>query len=122
MSDFHDQPQELQNFEIAFRAGSSGCRRTCHCGREFYDGSGASYSWDDGELEALRKDSSKTPCDYCPGDIRFEGNEYVDACDCWHERAKKLIAFITSHGHGIAEFLKLEKARKQAEADNSPTV
>lgn len=115
------QQEKLENFEQAFRAGSAGCRRRCECGKEFYDNI-QSYDWEDGEIESLRSDKEAVPLDYCPGDIHFEGRMYVDACSCWHKRAEQIMGFLDSHAHQIAEYLKLEKQRKQAIADQSPVV
>ncbi len=81
-----------------------------------------SYDWDDGELEKLMADKNSFGLDYAPGDIAFEGIPYVDACTCWHARAEKIMGFIDGHAHKIAEYLTLEKKRKQAIAEHSPVV
>lgn len=113
---------KLENFERAFRNGTGGCVRTCHCGHVYFHDTDHGYDWEDGELEKLRANTKAHGLEYSPSDISFEGDEYVDACTCWHERAKKIMAWINSHGHKIAEFLTLEKRRKQTEADHSPVV
>lgn len=112
---------KLENFELAFRAGTSGCRRRCECGVEYYDTCNH-YDWEEGELERLEADKTSVPLDYSPGDIRFEGCEYVDACSCWHKRAERIMAFLDGHSHQIAEWLTLEKRRKQDIADDAPVV
>lgn len=110
----------LENFERAFTTSHGSCRAKCECGREFYNPDGG-WDWEEGELEALEKSGAKA-LDWTVGEIWLEGKEYVPDCDCWHPRAVKIIAFVRSHGGAIAEFLTLEKARKQREADSSPIV
>lgn len=101
----------------------SGCVRTCHCGKTYYhDDESSGWNWEPGELKRLRKDQSAIGLDYAPGELLFEGREYVDACGCWHERATKLTQFIDSHAREIATYLTLEKKRKQAIADAAPVV
>lgn len=112
---------KLENFEQAFRTGGASCRRTCNCGKEYYDDV-QFYDWEDGELERLRADKESVPLEYAPGDIVFEGSLYVDACSCWHKRAEQIMGFIDGHARQIAEYLKLEKQRKQTIADQSPVV
>jgi hypothetical protein len=114
-------PEDLQTFESAFDTHCGGCRRTCECGKEFFDGAN-SYDWDTGELEALRADPDSVELGYSIGTISFEGREYVMDCTCWHERARKIKGFIDGHSRKIAEYLTLEKNRKQEEADESPVV
>lgn len=115
------QGDKLTNFERAFSGGTAGCRRTCDCGREFYDAEN-SYSWEDGEIEALEKDPNATALDHSCGDIALEGREYVNACECWHKRAEHIMAFIDSHAHQIADYLNREKDRKTKEAEAMPSV
>lgn len=120
------QRDKLENFERAFSGHSSGCRRTCECGIVYFDGV-QSYDWEDGELEKLMKASNSLEgkarfLDYAPSDIVFEGRTYVDACECWHERAAKIMNFIDGHAHAIAAYLTLEKKRKQQIADAAPVV
>jgi hypothetical protein len=103
------QGPKLTNFERAFSGGTGGCRRTCNCGKTYYDAVNSGYSWEEGEFEK----SDAIALDYAPGDIRFEGREYVDGCDCWHKRAKQIMGFIDAHRYQIAEYLSLEKKRKQ---------
>lgn len=112
----------FENFERAFRGGVSGCRRRCECGVEFYDAHNQGYDWDEGEYEALVENPNAKLLDYAVGVVEFEGRMYVDGCTCWHERAKRIIAFIEGHAAAIAEFLSLEKARRTREAASSPVV
>jgi len=113
--------EKLNEFERAFSSGMAGCVRTCECGRVFYDNAN-SYDWEPGELERLQASKKATPVDYSVGTLVLEGGEFVQACNCWHERASKIIDWLDNHAHGIAEYLTLEKKRKQADADHSPVV
>ena len=112
----------FENFERAFRARVAGCRGRCECGIEYFDTYNGGYSWEEGEFEALQTDVKAKGLDHAVGYVEFEGRRYVDACTCWHERAKRLIAVLHGHAAEIAEFLSLEKARKQREAENAPVV
>ncbi len=117
-----DSKAKLENFEKAFTNNYSGCRRTCGCGREFWDGYNRGYSWEDGEIEALEKNPNATVLEHSVGTIEFEGREYVMDCDCWHPRAEKLMGFIDGHANEIAKYLTLEKQRKKSIADSAPIV
>lgn len=112
---------QLENFERAFTSSMAGCVRTCECGRIFYDGAN-SYDWEEGELEKLEKNKKATCVEYSVGTIVLDGNEYCMDCDCWHKRAGAIIKFMDRYDHQIAEWLTLEKKRKQRIADNSPVV
>jgi len=109
-----------ENFIRAFCHGG-GCVRTCECGRVFYN-DGGGWDWEEGELEELKANPNATEIDYTPGDLEFDGKRYVDACDCWHEHADRVIEFIESHACGIRDFLREEKKRKLREAEWSPVI
>lgn len=111
---------KLERFERAFNSGSGGCRRVCECGQEFYN-SDPGWTWDDGELEDLES-SSAIDCDWTVGTIIFEGKEYVMDCDCWHERALKIMRWIDSHDDEIALYLSGEKEEKRRIAEAAPLV
>lgn len=113
--------EKLENFERAFSSGSSGCHYTCHCGKEFFDAANDGYDWAPGELESLMEGDA-IGIGHSVGEVRFEGKIFVDACDCWHERARKIMAFTDGHAHEIARYLTLEKQRKIIEADHAPVV
>lgn len=113
--------EQLREFEEAFGTGSSGCRRTCECGVVFFNDD-TGWSWEDGELEELQADPASRALDYPPGEVSFEGHGFVNACSCWHPRARQLIRFFNTHARGIAGYLRLEKRRKEREAANSPVV
>ena len=111
----------VENFEESFRTGTSGCIRTCECGITYYNPDNI-WTFEDGELEKLEKDPETIGLDYSVSTIEFEGKEYVCSCDCWHERAEKIMDFLDSHIYGIAEYFKLEKQRKQEKVNNIPDV
>lgn len=118
------ESDKLENFERAFSSGTGGCRRTCDCGMIYFNATDRGV-WEPGELDELEKLETKKKAvstDYTIGDIDFEGKEFVNACDCWHPRAKKLMGFLDDHAYKIAEYLSLEKERKQLIADHAPTV
>ena len=112
--------ERLEAFEKAFAANSAGIVRTCDCGREFY-AAGDTGMMEPGE-EAGLVASNATPLDYNPGDIRFEGKEFVDACDCWHARAQVIIGFVLTHDRQIATLLALEAARLQRAAERAQQI
>ena len=109
-----------ESFAEAFRSNCGGCRRTCECGREFYNPDGG-WTWETGELEGLELRKA-TALDYTVTTVGFEGKELVMDCDCWHPRAKQIMSFLDGHADAIAKYLTNEKKRKQSEADRSPVV
>jgi hypothetical protein len=111
----------IEAFENSFDLRVGTCRAKCNCGKIFYNPSFGA-DWEDGELDKLYEDQNATMLDYSVGFVRFEGVEYVMSCNCWHERAKKIMSFIDDHSHQIADYLNHEKKRKLAEANNMPTV
>lgn len=113
--------EQRGNFERAFSNGCGSIRSSCHCGREFYSNNDGA-DFDEGELESLRANPNATALDYSVSYVEFESVTYCADCDCWHKRAEKIIAFIEHHGAQIADFLTLEKQRKQQESDRSPVV
>ncbi len=112
---------DIELFERSFASGSGGCRRTCNCGREFYDDFNP-YDWEEGELEALRKDPKATCLDWSVSDLDFAGKSYVMDCDCWHNSAKQIMHFLDKHGDKIANYFANKKAQKQAEANAVPKI
>lgn len=108
-------------FERAFSAHASSCRRTCKCGKEFYDAAN-SYSWEDGELERLEEDPKATSLPYAVSIICFEGADYVADCDCWVERAKKIAAWLEAHDVQVATWLNTRKGVAWARAEQMPEV
>lgn len=113
---------KMENFKQAFDEGVGSCRATCECGHVFYDIENNDWDWAEGEFKELESDPDATPLNYAIPRICFEGTEYVPECNCWKERAKKIMAFLDSHAHQIAKYLTLEKERKTIEAKVSPVV
>ena len=103
------------NFIAAFTSNSGGCRCSCHCGREFYDPNGG-WDFEDGEIEKLQADANATALDYSVETIIFDGREYVTDCTCWLKRAERIVEWMDHHIYQIADYLQLEKDRKQQEA------
>jgi len=95
--------------------------RQCACGKIYYNPDPA-WSWEEGELAALEQNPNAYGRDYAIGEVIFEGKVYADACDCWHARALRVIAFLHEHAEAIAEYLSEEKARKLREANRAPVV
>jgi len=114
--------EKLETFISAFRTNMSGCRRTCHCGREYWDGGNDGYSWEDGEIEALSNNPNAVELPYTVETIEICGIEYVPDCDCWHRKAYAMLEFIDGNAVAIAQYLTLEKKRKQKIASDSPVV
>ena len=56
------------------------------------------------------------------GILEFEGRKYCEDCHCWHDRARKIAAWIDGHKHEIASYLNLEKKRLTQIAESHPTV
>jgi hypothetical protein len=111
----------FESFERAFATSHSGCRRSCPCGREFYNPSGG-WTWEEGELAELEANPKATAVEHSVGTINFDGVEFALDCDCWHERAVRVIRALVHYDEQIAEFLTLERARKQYEAERAPVV
>lgn len=114
-------PRVLENFERAFSDCTGSCLVTCSCGKVFYNYLDRG-CWDEGEIEALESNPGAHAVDYTIGHLSFHGKTFANACDCWHESAAKIIEFIDWHAPQIADWLKLEKKRKQSIADASPTA
>lgn len=112
---------KFENFESAFSLHSGGCRNTCSCGKEFYNSSG-DWSWEDGELEKLESNKEAIDLNWSVSLIDIQGEIFVLDCNCWHEKAHKIINFIDRNAYQIVEYLKLEKKRKTKEAENSPVL
>lgn len=105
----------MQSFESAFMTGTGSCRMRCECGKEFYDGVHG-LGWEEGELEALKK-SNAVEMDHGPSSIDFEGRFYVADCDCWHERATRIISFLDGHASKIISFYLAERKRLARKAE-----
>lgn len=110
----------IETFEDAFDIGVGSCRAECDCGKEFYcPDFGA--DWDEGELDHLEKIGA-TSLDCSVSYVVFEGTQYVMQCECWHERAKKIMGFLDDHNYQIAKYINKEKQRLIDEANRMPTI
>ncbi len=111
--------EKLENFTQAF-ADRGRCRDTCECGKQFFNAADDSIDWEEGELEELEK--SATGLDHSVGVFELQGKRYVDSCTCWHGHVGKFLALIDGNASRIADYLTLEKKRKQRIADRAPVV
>lgn len=112
---------DLESFEEAFAIPSSGCRRQCACGREFYNPDPSSWDFEEGELEALAA-SEATALGWSVQALYLEGAEYVIDCDCWRPKAARVVAWLRQHDREVAAFLTEEKRRRERAAETSPVV
>ncbi len=112
---------KLENFREAFSPPFGTVRALCECGKTYFD---TQYKgcFEPGEFEALMSNPNAVPLDCGIGYVNFEGKQYCWNCDCWHERAMKLIGWIDNHAYGIADYLSRERKRKFDEAEHSPIV
>lgn len=118
MSDHFDR--EL--FERAFSNMCGGCRRTCECGRVFFDKSNNGCTWNDGELEQLENDPNATGLGYAVSTMTVEGRTFVMDCNCWVERAKAIAKWLDGNGHGICNWFNLRKGQELVAAKSMPEV
>lgn len=99
----------LRDFKEAFSTESV-TDLECACGKHYF----STLGWSDGEFDSVAANTSScivhTELDI--NVIAFEGKEYADYCDCWHERAEKIMGFLKSHHRQIAAYLNLERQRK----------
>lgn len=116
---------QMENFIRAFSSGGNGCRFECKCGRLFYDTGNDDWDWVPGELESLyemSKAGKATALDYSVGTIILEGVEYAADCECWRDRALKIMAWLDANIRAVAQWINLEKDRRQFEASQAPFV
>ena len=109
-------------FERAFSANIISCRRSCACGRVFWDGENSGYSWEDGEVEALEKDPNATRLPYAVSILSIEGREVVADCNCWLDRAKALTRILDLNGEQFTKWYNLRKKEAIAQAANMVEV
>ena len=113
--------EDLYLFERAFSSGSNGCRRTCNCGRVFYDIENH-WDWEEGELESLQADKEATPVTHACGSVIFNNAEFAMDCTCWHKMAQQMINIIRNDKRRIANFINFEADHIKAMAESSPRV
>lgn len=112
---------DLDLFERAFSSGDNGCRRTCACGRVFYDIENH-WDWEDGEMEALQANKDATAMPHACGGVILHGAEYAMDCTCWHPMAEQLIGIIRTNKRRIAKFINLEAEHLKRLAETAPKV
>ena len=111
-----DSMPPSDEFMDAVREGG-GIRRQCEaCGRECFEDDEGAGSWEEGELENLRKKAEKNPDQYVAM-ARVEsgtmnGKEVVVNCPC--NFLKKYEDFIWAHRHVIAKYIAV-RAKQRAE-------
>ncbi len=110
---------ELEVFAEVFSTGYAGCTIECHCGKVFYD-SVNSYDWNEGELESLLADKTAVALSYSVRGVVFEGKEYVSDCDCWKDRASKIIVWLDANAERVGSLFRELKQVRIAEADKLP--
>jgi hypothetical protein len=112
---------DLTNFIKAFRLPIGSFQSTCDCGKEYYN---PDYSWDitEEELDKLDNNPNAFAVDHSVGSISFGHNVFVDACECWHSTAYRIINWMDEHARQIAEYFKYEKESKKMEYENSVTI
>jgi hypothetical protein len=111
----------LENFATAFSSNSSGCVRTCACGRQFYD-TANTYDWEEGEFEKLCADPQAVALPHAVGTLVIQGVEFCEDCTCWYATAKPLIKLFHSQPRQIARYFELEKQRKERLAAAFPMI
>ena len=84
--------------------GSGGCRRNCSCGITTYNPDGT-WDWEEGELEALRKDKNAIEVDYSVPSVEIDGKEFVVGCPC--NGLYKYEGFIWANRELIVQYLRL---------------
>jgi hypothetical protein len=100
-----DKPKlPSERFEDAFDDGVGWSRVTCQCGQTYYNSDGG-WDWEDGELEALRKDPKATDVDYSVSEMTVNGKTYVTGCPCTAELVR-VENFIRAYRYKIAAYLK----------------
>ena len=96
-------------FEEIFDTHCFGCYRVCSCGREYFDTSDNQWTWEEGELENLIKNSEKYPDRYFPtdgavGTVNINGTEIVQGCKCLLYNDFK--SFLNNHKKQIIEYYR----------------
>jgi len=113
--------EKIERFVRAFGNAGAGCRRECECGRVFYNDD-PSWDFEPGELEELRADPKASSMIHSVSSFYLEGKEFAVDCDCWHERALQIMAFIDGHNGQIAAYINACAADALAAAKRMPTV
>lgn len=120
-----NQPLEsdaaIDSFERAF-SHTSTREFTCDCGKVYWDAHNSGYDWQEGEVEKLQADPNVHACGHAIGIIDIDGRQYADACNCWHPLASRIIRWLEANRDEVVAFLRMEKQRCVAEANQMATV
>ena len=107
-------PTNEDSFLEAFREMNAAAdRHTCACGHEYYHEA----AMDDTDRTTLEDDANATPLEYAVSFVQFGAKLYVEQCTCWHEHARKVIAFLDHYALQISCYQGLERLRKQTTDD-----
>lgn len=104
------------SFLEAFRVMNTAAdRHTCACGHEYYYPEAVNAA-DRAVLDAAE---NATSLEHCIWFVRFGSKLYVENCTCWHEQARRVIAFMDEYALQIACYQGQERIRKleQTNAD-----
>jgi len=113
---------DIERFERAFSMHVSGPVADCDCGRVFWDAYNSGYDWSEGERERLEADKAATAVQYGVERICLEGRIYCMDCNCWHERATRIIEWLRNHQSSIGEWFRLEKKSLEHAASEVPSI
>ena len=115
--------KETHIFQEAFRDCTSGCVRTCVCGRLHFDISDNGWDWEEGELEKLKQSAYVEPDRFIKSEgavatMTIYGNEFVMNCPCGG--AAEAEQFIRQNAPSIKRYLTAwaKELKEQAEAVN----
>lgn len=102
----------FESFKKAF-SSDEGLRHVfCCCGKQYHD----PYDMHMGETELEFLEEDGVSLSVLPNEglftISFEGKTYASACNCWHERAEKIMGFLDTHHSQIASYLNFERKRR----------
>lgn len=115
-----DQHQ-FENFEKAWGTRSAGCYEYCACGRVFYDVEN-SYDWNEGEMDQLRANPNAFARSYGIERVNIDGVIYASDCDCWHEKATRIINWLDVNRYNLKEYFELERKRLLALAGDTASL
>jgi len=116
-----DDSKKLEFFVNAFETKFADYEGECRCGRHFH--CTELLTWPpEGEFEAYKPPFDSTGLDYRVHFISFENKTYVIDCECWQERANKIMGFIGTHDTELAEYLNAITNERRREAEKVQIV
>jgi len=95
-----------REFEDAFKDGHGGCRRTCECGRIFYNSTGG-WDFEPGELEELKEHPLAEDVEWTVETLTILGKEYVLGCHKCMDKIRQYEQFIWAYRDPIAKYLSV---------------